>query len=176
MRLWPCSTRTLPRLVVCSSVVAVNGLSFRRSQATVSGPRETLRGLQRPPYRDRSRIRRLHHVRGFAVHLLVEPPLLCRIGDAHGGDHVDRLQHRVREENRVGGAPETRGDLFPEEGTRAGDQSLRTRGVDRGGAENAEQDDPEQATDTVHTPDVERVVPAHPLLELDREVADATCG
>src|SRR5262245_29030479 len=109
MRFWPCSTRTLPRFVVCCSVVTVIDLSFASCQRLVSGPwpavtRRATAGMVRS-----FPISRLHHVCGLSVQLLVEALLLGSIGDANRRDHVDHLQHRVGEEEGVGGTPDTGG-------------------------------------------------------------------
>ena len=81
-------------------------------------------------------------------------------------------QHHVGEAEGVEGTAEAGGDLLAEERARAVDEALAAVRVDCGSGEDSEQDDAEQPADAVHAPDVEGVVPAQPVLELDRVVAD----
>ena len=97
---------------------------------------------------------------------LVEARFLLCLRDAHRGEPVDQPEHPVREDEGVAGERRDRDELLAEKSRAAAvEEAVRAGGVDRRRGEDAEQNDPEEAADAVDAPDVERVVPAEPVLE-----------
>src|SRR5436190_14670919 len=114
----------------------------------------------------------LNLVRGFAVLRRVETEDFLALGHAKPDEDIDELQDHERHDRRV----EDRGadgDRLDAELSRVAGEEAVLRGAVHGDRrEDARGDRAPRAADAVHSEDIERVVDAEPLRELDRGVAE----
>ena len=102
----------------------------------------------------------------------VEPEVLVRLRNLDRGEEIDHRQHQVGKEEGIERRADDGEALHDEEMGAARQQSVGAAGIHRLGGEDAQQNHTQRAADSMHTPDIERIVPAELVFQMDRQIAN----